>query len=209
MTDVREENKSRLAVDVYVAALPEGDVCYPVLPEERETELRGVSSDLVRREKYHAWRLLEYALRESLGLSMEEARPYRSPSGKWLSARAEFSISHSGGIIAVAVSREHIGLDVERCGRELPRGFAARMLTERELASLDGGSDGVTEVWCRKEAIFKMRGESRFIPREVESTDVPLYTERLSLPEGEYILALAAPSAASVTVKLCGAEAFL
>lgn len=209
MTGVEERNENLVEVDVYVAELPEGDVCYPVFPEERETELRGISSDRTRREKYYAWRLLEYALLESFGLSMEEAELYRSISGKWLSPRAELSISHSGGAVAVAVSRGPVGLDVERCGRGLGRGFAARMLTERELTSLGKEEEAVTETWCKKEAIFKMRGDVRFIPREVESSETPVHTETVSLPAGEYILAVATPRVADVTVKLCGVEAFL
>ena len=193
---------------VYIAALPEGDVSYPVYPEEREAELCSVSSDIVRREKYYAWRLLDHALRESLGLTLEEASPRRVETGRWVSDAADFSISHSGGAVAVAVSGQPVGVDVERCGHELGQGFASRMLTERELASLCEGSDAVLELWCRKEAIFKMGGGSRFIPREVESDSAPVHVERVALPRGEFILAVATHASADLTVQLCGAEVF-
>lgn len=197
------ENEKPARVDVYLAEMPEGDVVYPVFPRQREDELLGVSSVVTRREKYHAWRLLEYALRASLGLSMEQAAPYRSGSGKWMSALAEFSISHAGGVVAVAVSKAPVGIDVEKCGRTLDRGFAERMLTDRELSSLKEGDDEILSVWCKKEALFKMRGEARFIPRGTESFGEPIHLEKILLPSGEYMLAVSPGAEAKVTVNIC------
>ena len=196
---MKGENKKHVWVDVYAALLPDGDeVRYPVFPRERELELEGISSDSLRREKYHAWRLLEYALEKSLGILLTEAELYRHSSGKWLSPHAELSIAHGGGAIAVAISRFPVGLDIEKCGRALDRGFAERMLTEKELNTLGEDGGEILRIWCKKEALFKRRCEPKFIPRATETVGEPVRCEKIALGGEDYLLAVAAGEGAEI-----------
>ena len=201
---MKSENEKRAWVDVYVSPLPDTEVKAPILPRERELEIESVSSERIRKEKYHAWRLLEYALRESLGLSLPEAGLYKHISGKWRSPRAELSISHSGGAVAVAVSHYPVGVDIERADRVLDPGFARRMLTAGERDALgECGCECVLLVWCKKEALFKSLCESRFIPRVTETLDAPIWSDRVTVGGVPYYLAVASREGADVRIIPC------
>ena len=199
---MKKENNKLVWVDVYVAPVPDWDVVYPIFPRQRELELQGISSDRLRREKYHAWRLLEYALEKSLNLSLESAAPYRHWSGKWISEFCEFSIAHSGGVVAVAVSHYPVGVDVERRDRDLGPGFARRMFTDSENELLVASSERLTpiDIWCKKEAIFKKKGENSFIPRLTETAGESICSFCVAFSGVEYTLAVATEDGARVEI---------
>ena len=67
-----------------------------------------------------------------------------------------FSLSHSHGICAVAISDHLVGVDVEIIKTSYPPHLIERSLTDAEKAVYDGD---FTHIWCRKEAVAKMTGE--------------------------------------------------
>lgn len=70
-----------------------------------------------------------------------------------------FSISHSGELVACALSDEGpVGLDVERLRPIEPARFA-RVFSAAEQAWIDGDSGRFFELWTRKEAAVKLSGE--------------------------------------------------
>ena len=90
-------------------------------------------------------------VRRESELSCEGGRPYL-PGGR------EFSLSHSGGRCAIAVSGERIGLDIELMD---PGNLIAApaALTEEELEFMRG--DPLRRfhlLWTRKESVFKAVG---------------------------------------------------
>lgn len=68
-----------------------------------------------------------------------------------------FSIAHTDGAVAVAVSPTAVGADIERL-REAPRGVAERFFTPEEQAYCTGADDRFFEVWTRREAQAKRTG---------------------------------------------------
>jgi 4'-phosphopantetheinyl transferase len=89
------------------------------------------------------------------------------PHGKPSTKGAEFSVSHSGGKIVVAVTESvPVGVDVEEI-RETrdSAALAAYVLAETE------SSDGFFTTWARKEAVTKATGDGLRVPfREVVVT---------------------------------------
>jgi 4'-phosphopantetheinyl transferase len=88
-----------------------------------------------------------------------------------------FSLSHSGDIALVAVSREReVGVDVERVRpRDDFDGFAARYFSPRERAALAGVAPddrlrAFFEIWTLKEAYLKACGDG--LLRELDAFDV-------------------------------------
>ena len=73
----------------------------------------------------------------------------------------QFSISHTNGIVAVAVSPSTpVGLDIEAI-RPMRDGFAARYFSEREQAEIASSSDpdeALIRLWTAKEATGKYHG---------------------------------------------------
>jgi len=72
-----------------------------------------------------------------------------------------FSITHTDGIVGVAVSEQHpVGLDVERV-RPMRDSFAARYFSEYEQAQIRAASDpdeALICLWTAKEAVGKYHG---------------------------------------------------
>lgn len=74
-----------------------------------------------------------------------------------------FSVAHTSGVVVVAVARgREVGVDVERLGRSPWLSLPPRVLTPRELASLEGltvtPADAFLRLWTRKEALLKAAG---------------------------------------------------
>jgi 4'-phosphopantetheinyl transferase len=76
-----------------------------------------------------------------------------------------FNLSHSGALVAVAVARREVGVDIEQLRPVAHRdGVAERIMNPDELAryqALDdvARSDFLLWVWARKEALVKATGE--------------------------------------------------
>jgi phosphopantetheinyl transferase len=186
----------REMLDIYVIALPDAPIDKPLVPAERDDEVRAIGSELVRREKYFAWRLLETALWSSLGISIVDAGLRKGENGKWHSDACELSITHGGGFVAVAISSFAVGIDVQELVEARSTRFAERIMTDAEFVrySLLDGDDArryLTECWTRKEALFKMRDLTAFVPRDYESNDERVVSKALCLSGKECVLSVA------------------
>ena len=90
-------------------------------------------------------------LSEMLGITPAAIVFTRSEKGKPLTEGAFFSISHSGSLVACAVSDYPVGLDIERI-RPVP----ARL--GRALQPWERTAD-FWQLWTRREAALKCRGD--------------------------------------------------
>jgi 4'-phosphopantetheinyl transferase len=117
--------------------------------------------------------LLKLAVADQTGDSARSVRVDRrcascgGPHGRpqILESALHVSISHSGSLVAVALSRAGaVGVDVEhRTARALPA--AGRILTPSEPL---GRPEDLYTYWCRKESVVKATGEGWQVPcREV------------------------------------------
>lgn len=183
--------------EVYLARLPEAECDAPLYPEERDRSVRDVANPLLRREKYYVWRLLELAVRDSLGRELAEIG-LRLEGERWISEAVEISLSHSGGALAVALSGSPVGIDIEPLSGE---GDGARIAdrffdpAEREAylaAPEEKRREAFLRIWTAKEAIFKSRREAVFAPSTVSSGDGRVYTACVRIGEGDHILSVAA-----------------
>ena len=82
---VRAMFRAMPVLDVYFSEILDSVKLTGLYPPMREKEIAGVSNERVRREKYCAWRLLEYALERSLGLKIEKLEFAKEKSGRWTS----------------------------------------------------------------------------------------------------------------------------
>ena len=184
-------------IKIYVARLPQIERNEPLLCLERQNEINSISNERVRREKYYVWKLLEYAIKNGLEKDASSIRFKKSKNGKWSCKEFEFSISHSTEAIAVAVSDESVGIDVERIRVKRSKKMAEYILTEDEYFEYsdipdENGENYIVRKWCQKEAVFKTQNKAHFRPSEIETAEYFCVTKNFDIGEEKYILAVAA-----------------
>lgn len=161
--------------NVYVAPLPfrwEG-MNESLFPTERRREIEHQRNPRVRAQKYYVWKLLEYALKQSFGVSLQEAELHRKENGGWGCSLCSVSLSHTDGMVAAAVATSPVGVDVEKLelGRFNQR-LARHILTpeEQEYAALLSPEQRplfYAKAWTGKESLFKRKGDGIFVPDKV------------------------------------------
>ena len=159
---------------VYTLSIPENYTFKPLYPSARQSEIESISNRKVKEEKYFSWRLLEYALSRTFGYKINELNFTKTENGKWLLDNCYISLSHSHGVVAVAVSKKPIGVDVELIKK--PKNNAVeRALNGCEKKALKSVCQQEKDkflitTWSKKESAYKRKGEGKFMPSKIDST---------------------------------------
>lgn len=190
--DVRALFRSMPIVDVYIAAIPENEPTGDIACKARREEISSVSNEKVRREKYFVWKLLCYALERSFGKREKKLDFVKKPCGAWSTDGIEFSLSHSDGAVAVAVSRAPVGIDIESVHSPRSEKIAERIMTEDEFSRYnelpaEKKVDRLIEIWTAKEAIFKSKHKSDFVPSQYSTLSESFKTDAISLNDKKYV----------------------
>lgn len=173
--DVREMFRNMPIVDVYLAKLPEGKAVETLSCKIRQKELEGISNDSVKLEKYYVWKLLEYGLERSLGIKIRDLDITKTEHGRFVTDKIDFSLSHSKGALAVAISRASVGVDIEEIDSKTREGASKRIMNETEYnayedLSSEDKQDYFFCIWTAKEALFKASKKGSFIPESIDTT---------------------------------------
>ena len=208
---------------VFTAAIP-NEVCVAgVYPPLRNDDIVNSASEKVRKEKFCAWKLLEYAFLQVFGKAMREISFTRLPNGKWACDFCYFSLSHSENMVAVAISDAPVGVDIEKIAPVKNQArMAEKILTETELAEYQRlalsptANEFLLEAWTKKESLFKLgsvddngqesSAPSGFIPRRVSAFVDYAFTKRISAQDGDYFLSVASEAAKNVDTCPCRLE---
>lgn len=179
---------------VYTAVIDPNTELTDVYPPQRQSEIDRCSNEGVRLEKYTAWKLLEVAVRQSVGLPMETVAFSKNAYGKWSCEDFFFSISHSGGAVAVAVSDKPVGVDIEAVKRYRD-GIESKILTRSEgilLGELDtqAAEEYIIRKWSEKESIFKTLDLRGFEPLKIETSLYPVTSRVLEISGKNFILSV-------------------
>ena len=191
MNKKMDKNKT----DVYLALLPDGECDEPLYPEERDVLVKNTANSAVRRERYFVWRLLEVAIRRSLGLELSEIG-LRREGERWTSELADISLSH-GGALAVAVSGAPVGVDIESLSGDSDTArLAERFFSDAERAEYCAAPEekrraAFLRIWTAKEAIFKSQRSTAFAPSEVDSGASRVHSRTVRLGDEDFILSVA------------------
>ena len=162
----------------------------------RQKEIDSVTNEKVKREKYFVWKLFEYALQRSLGLKIADLKFVRDENGRYMTDRAEFSFSHSKGALAVAVSRNPIGVDIEPMDTECSDGLARRIMNDSEYSVFEKLDEGekqgyFVKVWTAKEALFKASHTGSFNPCAIDTENGGYKSFVKSVDGREYAVSVA------------------
>lgn len=183
---------------VYISKIPQNLEISKVIPESRNEEIQNCKSDVVQKERYWSWKLLETALAETMKLSVDAANLKKEKSGKWVSDSCYFSLTHSHGLVAVAVSSALVGIDIETWTNFEQKNYnlekmSKRFLSEEELIRYPDAADKrrFLELWTKKEAAFKENpAEEGFYSKNIELEEKKLFTKYDFLDGSEYCLSV-------------------
>lgn len=189
--------------DVYVAVIPQQIPLGHVASEERQTYIERGRSECARREKYYVWKLLEHALQCSLGVDIATLTFSREACGKWRTSCCEFSLSHSDGVVTVAISNAPVGVDVQRIVEPRHADFARRVLAKGEYEHYLSLEDQarlpyLIGVWAAKEAVFKSGNEATFAPSRINLEEAVVCEETFASNGAAYVCAVATEKAEQV-----------
>jgi 4'-phosphopantetheinyl transferase len=144
----------------YDRELPDGllDGWLRDLPPARQATLARLRQPHKRRRSLIGTRLLRAALLASgFGAPLSQL-DYPENAKPVLPLPVDFSISHSGVLVACAVAAHgHVGLDVEML-RPMDAQAFRRLLTDEERAQAGTDPRRFFELWSRKEAVIKAWG---------------------------------------------------
>ena len=160
---------------VFYARLNDTDISVPLYPRERDEEVNRCKSETARREKYLVWKILEKVVESRLSLNFANLQFTKTPNGKWICPNFHFSLSHTDGLVCVAVSDREVGVDIETV-HNINEGLKGRILTEKEILYFNGldTSDRqrfLLESWVKKESIFKRSGGKMLMPNGIETSE--------------------------------------
>ena len=190
---IRAAWKSMPIMDIYVRKFPFETETDGVKNAERQREIDGCTNEQVKAQKYYVWKLLEYALKRTFGLNIDKIE-LKKDGNKWTCKECYFSLSHSENVVAVAISRTPVGVDIEKLdgGRflNLPQ---EKLLTEREQMLVnamptDEKGEYINALWTVKEAAFKKENGKNFKPNKIESERFLYKTKTVSVDGEPYVL---------------------
>ena len=122
------------------------------LPQELITKVQQTFKSSKRQKEWLGVRLL---LKHVLGSIVQIA--YKSSGAPFLiNSNKHISISHSGTLVAIALSNEKVGIDLQIIS-DKPLKIKSRFLSNAEIQMMGGQLDALTAVklWCAKEAVYK------------------------------------------------------
>lgn len=129
------------------------------LPADRLDRVHAAMSKVKAKQIAYAWLLLRYAFRDA-GWDVELLnRVRKSASGKpMLKESLWFSLSHSDGTVACAISDEgSVGIDVQH-RRTIPEQFWLPYFSPADQAWLKEHPEDFCPAWSKKEALLKCIG---------------------------------------------------
>jgi len=132
-------------------------------PKLRRDYVNSITDEGRKCQSVMVWMLLEYALKDFnvCGNFSVDSK------GRWriIEGGAKFSISHSGNIVAVAVTdTEYVGVDVEKCTEKV-------LKLKNKLGEYNTGNvsnvEFLTREWTKKESAYKAGKKCEFFSRKI------------------------------------------
>ena len=182
--------------DILVAYAPIRcyDINIPLHPSERYDEIIRCKNEKVKQEKYLVWKLLEQVVTKYINLDFANLKFTKTVNGQWICPRFYFSLSHTDGLVCVAVSKRPVGVDSE-IFRSVNEGLATRILTERELSEYRKLSPRDKNrfllcAWVKKESVFKKSGGEKLLPGSIEISEHHTELKCVEVEGREYVISV-------------------
>lgn len=132
------------------------------LVEDRKLYVKSIRNKKRKDQSLVVWKLLEYAINNAFGSVNVQ---FFNDNGKWVdkNGKIKFSLSHSNNLVAVAVSDDEIGVDVEMVSDKILKLKSKFNLSKTE----QNIEEYLTIKWTEKESLYKANNMGDFITKAV------------------------------------------
>jgi len=151
-------------VDLWLSRTAMGSEILHLLSEDEQEKASQLTLQS-RREEYITTRAIQrHALARFTGLSPQELAFEKGPYNKPSHPLAAFNLSNCKGLVACAIAKSELGLDIEPHDRgHQAYEVASRVYTDREredlaLLATPERNKAAIELWTLKEAVMKASG---------------------------------------------------
>lgn len=196
---VRAEIIKKLFIPkIYIANINH-EFDYNYTPEILIKELKNITNEALIKQKQQVYNLLYYIFSTDLKQKLSEDAVTKNAFGKPVIENYEISFSHTNGVVAVAVSKDKIGVDIEQIdGTKNIQKLVKRI--DNSLSEADD-ENSIYDIWCKKEAVFKMLGNQiNFVPLNINLSNYNCKTEVLDIIDKRYVLSWAIDAEKNVKI---------
>lgn len=179
------ENPKIYFLDITTVTEAEFELWYSQMSSEKKLAADRLQNKTKRLSKIAADALCRKAISENCGIPCQDIVFGTKEKGKpfAVNAETEFSISHSGNMVACAVSDKEIGIDIEKIRDVNPRA-TAKFATDSEINYINSDSDGFFKIWTLKEAYFKCIGTG--LGSDIKSVSFDINKEKISCSQDSF-----------------------
>lgn len=161
-----------------------------IYPQERADEIKNCRNFDVKNQKFFAWKLLEKACKK-LGFEFKKINFYKEKN-KWKCDKFYFSISHSKNAVALAISDEKIGIDIEKKDISRFEKLGKKIICNiSEIIDNHNLGEQLNILWTAKEALFKCGENLIFKPSKEDTTKANIESKMLRVGEEKFFLSVA------------------
>lgn len=155
-------HKLFIVTDIMSVSYPDVLALYPLMPEERQIRCDGYRYETDRRLSILSYSLLLYCLRSEYG-AVKVRLGYSTDGKPYLidMPQIHFNLSHCNQGIALAISSEPVGVDIESSDRYDDKLIDFTMSAD-ESALIRGSQNpeqAFIQLWTKKEACVKYTGK--------------------------------------------------
>ena len=177
---------------------------YNNIDTKRLEKIKKSNNQLFIKEQLGSQLLLNDVLENTYFQDIANIEFYYNESGKPYikDSNLYFSLSHSNGIVALTVSKEEIGLDIEQI-KDVKDNLARKVMNDLEYCTYqtftkENKKIYFYEVWTSKEAYIKKLGTSLTLNPSNINIEEDVILKKLYLSNSEYMIALT--NAISITI---------
>lgn len=160
---------------------------FEAMSDERKQETLSIIPETKKRQKIAADMLCRQMIAEADGVGPADIVIKKSIDGKPYAENSsyKFSISHCGNLVVCAVSKNEIGVDIEKI-RNVRLKMADKFACESEIAYIGEKLERFFEIWTLKEAFFKCKGTG--LGSDIKSVCFDINNEQIICSENGYSL---------------------
>lgn len=161
------------------------------LPKYQQEKIEKSANLSVINQKVSAYRLLKRAVSEKFGIDDDFSDISLTKAGKPVSPKYCFSISHTKELVAVAISKSDVGIDIEKVNPKRDFQKIKKIFLHENENLLLQSIDDVTQLWVKKESIFKLLDKSTFLPQNIDTQAFNTQIKEISFEGDKFYLAVA------------------